>query len=153
MIFECSWRRAGAKGKVTAEKVKAASSSKLQDRFKISKLLQVETYLFRTSSNFLSALKTAKVLFQQVSKQGILIVSRQPYEGHQQFTFSSLGIYNIYIYIIYIYIYIYLLILINYFAVLGLSRFKEFNRRQDIKNSYDIQFYAKFLQQQLDDVD
>ena len=51
----------------------------------------------------------------------------------------------IYIYNIYIYIYIYLLILINYFAVLGLSRFKEFNRRQDIKNSYDIQFYAKFL--------
>ena len=145
-MFECSWRRVGAKGKETAEKVKAASSSKLQDRFKISKLLQVETYLFRTSSNFLSALKTAKVLFQQVSQQGILIVSRQPYEGHQQFTFSSLGIYNIYIYI-------YLLILINYFAVLGLSRFKEFNRRQDVKNSYDIHFYAKFLQQQLDDVD
>ena len=45
-------------------KVKAASSSKLWDRFKISKLLQVETYLFRTSSNFLCALKTAKVLFQ-----------------------------------------------------------------------------------------
>ena len=44
-----------------------------------------------------------------------------------------------------IYIYIYLLILINYFAVLGLSRFKEFNRRQDVKNSYDIHFYAKFL--------
>ena len=63
-MFECSWRRVGAKGKVTAEKVKAASSSKLWDRFKISKLLQVETYLFRTSSNFLSALKTAKVLFQ-----------------------------------------------------------------------------------------
>ena len=44
-----------------------------------------------------------------------------------------------------IYIYIYLLILINYFAVLGLSRCKEFNRRYDVKNSYDIQFYAKFL--------
>ena len=82
MMFECSWRRVGAKGKVTAEKVKAASSSKLWDRFKISKLLQVETYLFRTISNFLCALKTAKVLFQQVSKQGILIVSRQPNEGH-----------------------------------------------------------------------
>ena len=36
MIFECSWRRAGAKGKVTAEKVKVASSFKLQDHFKIS---------------------------------------------------------------------------------------------------------------------
>ena len=82
MMFECSWRRVGAKGKVTAEKVKAASSSKLWDRFKISKLLQVETYLFRIISNFLCALKTAKVLFQQVSKQGILIVSRQPNEGH-----------------------------------------------------------------------
>ena len=82
MMFECSWRRVGAKEKVTAEKGKAASSSKLWDRFKISKLLQVETYLFRTSSNFLCALKTAKVLFQQVSKQGILIVSRQPNEGH-----------------------------------------------------------------------
>ena len=44
-----------------------------------------------------------------------------------------------------IYIYIYLLILINYFAVLGLSRCEEFNRRHDVKNSYDIQFYAKFL--------
>ena len=42
-MFECSWRRAGAKEKVTAEKGKAASSSKLQDHFKISKLLQVET--------------------------------------------------------------------------------------------------------------
>ena len=42
-------------------------------------------------------------------------------------------------------IYIYLLILINYFAVLGLSRCEEFNRRHDVKNSYDIQFYAKFL--------
>ena len=50
-----------------------------------------------------------------------------------------------YIIYIYIYIYIYLLILINYFAVLGLSRFNEFNRRQDVKNSYDIHFYAKFL--------
>ena len=50
-----------------------------------------------------------------------------------------------YIIYIYIYIYIYLLILINYFAVLGLSRCKEFNRRYDVKNSYDIQFYAKFL--------
>ena len=39
----------------------------------------------------------------------------------------------------------FLLILINYFAVLGLSRCKDFNRRQDVKNSYDIQFYAKFL--------
>ena len=29
MMFECSWRRAGAKEKVTAEKGKAASSSKL----------------------------------------------------------------------------------------------------------------------------
>ena len=29
MIFECSWRRAGAKGKVTAEKVKAALLLKL----------------------------------------------------------------------------------------------------------------------------
>ena len=77
-MFECSWRRAGAKEKVTAEKGKAASSSKLQDHFKISKLLQVETNLFRISSNFLSALKTAKVLFQQVSEQGIVIVSRQP---------------------------------------------------------------------------
>ena len=84
-MFECSWRRAGAKEKVTSEKGKAASSSKLQDHFKISKLLQVETNLFRTSSNFLSALKTAKVLFQQVSKQGILIVSRQQQEGHEQF--------------------------------------------------------------------
>ena len=60
---------------------------KLRQRHHLScrivlKLLQVETYLFRTSLNFLSALKTAKVLFQQVSKQGILIVSRQPYEGH-----------------------------------------------------------------------
>ena len=44
-MFECSWRRVGAKGKVTAEKVKAASSSKLWDRFKISKLLQVETFV------------------------------------------------------------------------------------------------------------
>ena len=52
MIFECSWKRAGAKGKVTAEKVKVASSFKLQDHFKISKLLQVETYLFRTGSSF-----------------------------------------------------------------------------------------------------
>ena len=37
MIFECSWKRAGAKGKVTTEKVKVASSFKLQDHFKISK--------------------------------------------------------------------------------------------------------------------
>ena len=36
MIFECSWKRAGAKGKVTAEKVKVASSFKLLDHFKIS---------------------------------------------------------------------------------------------------------------------
>ena len=76
MIFECSWRRAGAKGKVTAEKVKVASSFNVQDRFKISKLLQVETYLFRTGSSFLSVLKTPRVLFQQESKQGILIVSK-----------------------------------------------------------------------------
>ena len=78
MIFECSWRRAGAKGKVTAEKVKAALSLKLQDHFKMTKLLQVETHLFRAGSNFLGALKTPKVLFQQLSKQGILMVSRQP---------------------------------------------------------------------------
>ena len=38
MIFESLWRRAGAKGKVTAEKAKAALSPKFQDHFKTSKL-------------------------------------------------------------------------------------------------------------------
>ena len=66
MIFECSWRRAGAKGKVTAEKVKVASSSKLQDHFKISKLLQVETFVpyrfefFKRSKNTESVISIGK---------------------------------------------------------------------------------------------
>ena len=66
MIFECSWRRAGAKGKVTAEKVKLASSFKLQDHFKISKLLQVETFVpyrfefFKRSKNTESVISIGK---------------------------------------------------------------------------------------------
>ena len=76
MIFESLWRRAGAKGKVTAEKAKAALSPKFQDHFKTSKLFTNRNKFFRASTDFLSALKTTKVLFQQLSKQGILMARR-----------------------------------------------------------------------------
>ena len=39
----------------------------------------------------------------------------------------------------------FLSILMDYSAMFVLSRCKEFNRRQDVKNSHDIQFPAKYI--------
>ena len=64
MMFECSWRRVGAKGKETAEKVKAASSSKLQDRFKIASSRNIfvpyQFKFFKRSKNSESVISIGK---------------------------------------------------------------------------------------------
>ena len=67
MIFESLWRRAGAKGKVTAEKAKAALSPKLQDNFKTSKLFNnrnkfvpCQFGFFKRSKNTESVIAIAK---------------------------------------------------------------------------------------------
>ena len=60
MIFESLWRRAGAKGKVTAEKAKAALSPKFQDHFKNSKLFTNRNKLFPCQFGFFKRSKNTE---------------------------------------------------------------------------------------------
>ena len=60
MIFESLWRRADAKGKVTAEKAKAALSPKFQDHFKTSKLFTNRNKFFPCQYGFFKRSKNTE---------------------------------------------------------------------------------------------